>query len=520
MIRTFFRRFFLLCLCICLLPVPSVRASSACFNPTGWLWPVIAADPPAGTSDYQRYSKILSRGYFATHTALDICKANRDLKYFIRAAKDGVVVNAYDGCVNYNGAADGGSGCTSACNQTKSGVPYTGKAEYRGKYFCQFGRGLTINHGNGTTSEYAHLSEVWATPGAYVKQGDILGILGSTGASTGPHLHFEIKHHEISQNSNPMNSDVSITGDYNGIHAIPYSFTKNFPTGNIDSIAPGAQKVYFRGWCYDMDDWGRSVEIHAYVGDHFVGSGIANQYRPDVNQNSAHLGVGNYHGFDFYCAVPSGIGGIQLVRLFAIDGNGGNPMLGAYNIDFGTSSSEFGKVDEVTASPGKVHVRGWCYDQKDTSRSVDIHVFLGDSYIGQGVANQYRPDVNTDVNHIDAGNYHGFSFDCTVPEGVSGRQLVDVYAIDTEAGLNPLLGSIYIDILPAPEPVSPSPDINQDGYTTETDAVYLLWHTLFPKFFPITQEADFTGDNRITDADAITLLWHILYPNAYSLTDS
>jgi murein DD-endopeptidase MepM/ murein hydrolase activator NlpD len=58
------------------------------------------------------------------------------------------------------------------------------------------GYGLTIilKYKNGTQATlYAHLSEVFVKPGDQVKQGDIIGLVGNTGLSTGPHLHFEVQ---------------------------------------------------------------------------------------------------------------------------------------------------------------------------------------------------------------------------------------------------------------------------------------------------------------------------------------
>ncbi|NJP10985.1 MAG: peptidoglycan DD-metalloendopeptidase family protein [Leptolyngbyaceae cyanobacterium RU_5_1] len=56
------------------------------------------------------------------------------------------------------------------------------------------GYGLTIilRHGNTQQTLYAHLSQVLVKPGDWVKQGQLIGQVGSTGASTGPHLHFEL----------------------------------------------------------------------------------------------------------------------------------------------------------------------------------------------------------------------------------------------------------------------------------------------------------------------------------------
>jgi len=51
---------------------------------------------------------------------------------------------------------------------------------------------VIVDHGNGFRTTYAHLSEVWVVQGQWMNQGDAVGGLGSTGYSTGPHLHFEL----------------------------------------------------------------------------------------------------------------------------------------------------------------------------------------------------------------------------------------------------------------------------------------------------------------------------------------
>lgn len=61
--------------------------------------------------------------------------------------------------------------------------------------YSGFGLGnhLVIDHGNGISSVYGHLSSISVKPGQRVDSGTVLGSEGSTGASTGPHLHFEIR---------------------------------------------------------------------------------------------------------------------------------------------------------------------------------------------------------------------------------------------------------------------------------------------------------------------------------------
>jgi murein DD-endopeptidase MepM/ murein hydrolase activator NlpD len=56
-----------------------------------------------------------------------------------------------------------------------------------------YGRLVEIAHDNGVTTRYGHMSWVAVTPGQRVKRGDMVGRLGSTGRSTGPHLHYETR---------------------------------------------------------------------------------------------------------------------------------------------------------------------------------------------------------------------------------------------------------------------------------------------------------------------------------------
>ncbi|MGL4610614.1 MAG: peptidoglycan DD-metalloendopeptidase family protein [Trueperaceae bacterium] len=65
-----------------------------------------------------------------------------------------------------------------------------------------FGNLVKIQHSDGNETWYAHQSEIWVSVGQAVKQGETLGLVGSTGLSTGPHLHFEL--HEGGQAVDPL----------------------------------------------------------------------------------------------------------------------------------------------------------------------------------------------------------------------------------------------------------------------------------------------------------------------------
>ena len=52
---------------------------------------------------------------------------------------------------------------------------------------------VEIDHGNGLVTRYAHLSKALVEEGDSVQQGTVLGKMGSSGRSTGPHLHYEVR---------------------------------------------------------------------------------------------------------------------------------------------------------------------------------------------------------------------------------------------------------------------------------------------------------------------------------------
>ncbi len=60
-------------------------------------------------------------------------------------------------------------------------------------YDGDYGRLITVDHGNGIQTRFAHLSKLLVKEGQQVEPGDRIGSVGSTGRSTGPHLHYEVR---------------------------------------------------------------------------------------------------------------------------------------------------------------------------------------------------------------------------------------------------------------------------------------------------------------------------------------
>ena len=63
-----------------------------------------------------------------------------------------------------------------------------------------YGNSIDINHGYDYLTRYAHLSKIMVKKGQDIKRGDLIGLVGNTGKSTGPHLHYEVRFKGTPQN--------------------------------------------------------------------------------------------------------------------------------------------------------------------------------------------------------------------------------------------------------------------------------------------------------------------------------
>lgn len=70
------------------------------------------------------------------------------------------------------------------------------------QFHPQYGNMIDIDHGNGFTTRYAHASKLLVKAGDVVQRGAIIALSGSTGRSTGPHVHFEVRYKGVAQNPN------------------------------------------------------------------------------------------------------------------------------------------------------------------------------------------------------------------------------------------------------------------------------------------------------------------------------
>jgi murein DD-endopeptidase MepM/ murein hydrolase activator NlpD len=126
-----------------MMPLPGLGEMA--YSPS--LWPVIGRITGRFGERMDPFS-----GEGAFHTGVDISSTYGDA---VRAAADGVVIEA---------AAHSG-----------------------------YGRLMVVDHGFGVTTWYGHLSSFTAPPGMQVKRGDVIGYVGVSGRTTGPHVHYEIR---------------------------------------------------------------------------------------------------------------------------------------------------------------------------------------------------------------------------------------------------------------------------------------------------------------------------------------
>ncbi|MDP3906610.1 M23 family metallopeptidase [Novosphingobium sp.] len=84
----------------------------------------------------------------------------------------------------------------------------------RADWFSSYGLFISLEHGGSIETRYGHMSRLNVAAGQVVKKGDIIGYVGSTGRSTGPHLHYEVRIAGVAVNPLPyMQGDVGSSSE-------------------------------------------------------------------------------------------------------------------------------------------------------------------------------------------------------------------------------------------------------------------------------------------------------------------
>ena len=106
---------------------------------------------------------------------------------YLVTSEYGYRIHPLQGVQKFHSGVDIGAGAGTPIYAAAAGTVAT--ATYNDSY----GNYVLINHGGGNATLYAHMSSMAVSSGAYVTQGQVIGYVGSTGWSTGPHLHYEVR---------------------------------------------------------------------------------------------------------------------------------------------------------------------------------------------------------------------------------------------------------------------------------------------------------------------------------------
>ena len=106
---------------------------------------------------------------------------------YLVTSEYGYRIHPLQGVQKFHSGIDIGAGAGTPIYAAAAGTVAT--ATYNDSY----GNYVLINHGGGNSTLYAHMSSMAVSSGAYVTQGQVIGYVGSTGWSTGPHLHYEVR---------------------------------------------------------------------------------------------------------------------------------------------------------------------------------------------------------------------------------------------------------------------------------------------------------------------------------------
>jgi murein DD-endopeptidase MepM/ murein hydrolase activator NlpD len=87
-------------------------------------------------------------------------------------------------------------------------APAEGTISFAGRE-AEYGLLVMIDHGHGYTTAFGHLREIYVRPGERVKMGQTLGTVGTSGNTTGPHVHYEVRIHGRPVNPAPYLNQTS-----------------------------------------------------------------------------------------------------------------------------------------------------------------------------------------------------------------------------------------------------------------------------------------------------------------------
>ncbi|MFN3413667.1 MAG: M23 family metallopeptidase, partial [Thermoanaerobaculum sp.] len=112
----------------------------------------------------------------------------------------------------------------------KGVVLFAGRVGPENPSWARLGNVVVVEHGDWFVTIFAHLKEVLVGPGQHVKRGDVVGVVGSTGWSTAPHLHYEVRRK---------------VGDNTLVPTDPFFFMLDYPVAEVAKAVGGEEDAAF-----------------------------------------------------------------------------------------------------------------------------------------------------------------------------------------------------------------------------------------------------------------------------------
>ncbi|MCL1904273.1 MAG: peptidoglycan DD-metalloendopeptidase family protein [Oscillospiraceae bacterium] len=227
-------------ICLTVVPIVQMNVMAATLS---WAWPILNVAPVSSVTHGFNCKCYGKKGYHSVATP----HKGIDLSSSIGGGKEGAPVIA---------VADGK--ITGSNNTCKHGLKISSCVHNN-----TFGNYVKINHGGGIVSYYGHLSPSGVKKSGNVKKGDIIGYVGTSGASTGYHLHFEVRKNGTA--INPLGSDFKYTKfttsidpppKPTGLKAVRKSETSaTVSWGKVSTATSYEVQFYSRskGWIADTD---------------------------------------------------------------------------------------------------------------------------------------------------------------------------------------------------------------------------------------------------------------------------